>query len=196
MSSVLNEHAVDQQLDASMLPGLTPAEVETLKKVFSSPLDIPAEWKAWIVSYLEANPPQIPIAQILGFSAFTANYSIQPLSSSITVANAWQTLGNPGPTLANLPKGRYVLLYGCNYDASGGATGFMGFVLNGASAPGSNAYVAIAPVNVERFMLMKADIIDLPLDSVPNSVSFMYQSTQVGPSFSNRWVLALKYANL
>jgi hypothetical protein len=196
MSSALavNERATDQQLDASMLPGLTPTEIETLKKVFSSPLDIPAEWKAWIVSYLEANPPQIPIAQVLGFSAFTANYGSQPLSSAITVANAWQSLSNTGPSLLNLPKGKYVLLYGCNYDATGGATGYMGYCVNGASVP--TAYVAIAPVNVERFMLMKADVVDLPLDSVPNTITFMYQASQVGPSFSNRWALALKYANL
>jgi len=194
MSVILNEQKTDKQLDASMLPGLTQAETETLKKVFSSPLDIPAEWKAWLVSYLEANPPQIPIAQVLGFSAFTANYAQQSLSSAITVANAWQTLSNTGPSLLNLPKGKYVLLYGCNYDATGGATGYMGYCLNGASVP--SAFVVIAPVNVERFMLMKADVIDLPLDSVPNTVEFKYQSTQVGPSFANRWVLALKYANL
>lgn len=39
------------------LPGLTQVELETLKKTFSSPLDVPPEWKAWLISYLEANPP-------------------------------------------------------------------------------------------------------------------------------------------
>jgi microcystin-dependent protein len=58
----------EKLLQGSILPGLTQAETETLNKVFSSPLDIPAEWKAWLISYLEANPPQIPISQILGFT--------------------------------------------------------------------------------------------------------------------------------
>ena len=194
MSVLLNERKPDKQLDGSMLPGLTPAETETLKKVFSSPLDIPAEWKAWIVSYLEANPPQIPIGQVLGFAAFTANYAGQSLSNAITVANAWQTLANPGPTLDQLPKGKYVLLYGCNYDASGGATGDMGYCINGASVPAG--YLLEAPVQIERFLLMKADVVELPLDSAPNTITFKYQATQTGPAFSNRWAMALKYANL
>lgn len=66
MSSNINEQSAEKQ--ASLLPGLTQAETETLKKVFSSPLDIPAEWKAWLISWLEANPPQIPISQVLGFT--------------------------------------------------------------------------------------------------------------------------------
>jgi hypothetical protein len=189
----VNERSIDQSLDASMLPGLTPAETETLKKVFSSPLDIPAEWKAWIVSYLEANPPQIPIAQIIGFAAFTASYAKQPTGASITVANAWQTLSVAGPTLS-LPKGKYVLLYGCNYDAAGGATGYMGYCVNGSATP--VGYLTEAPVQIERFLLMTADVVDLPNESAPNTISFMYQSSQVGPTYSNRWVLALKYANL
>lgn len=52
----------DEKVQSGTLPGLTPQELEVLKKVFSSPLDIPAEWKAWIVSYLEANPPQLPVS--------------------------------------------------------------------------------------------------------------------------------------
>lgn len=49
-----------------VLPGLTAQERETLKKMFSSPLDIPTEFRAWLVSYLEANPPMLPIGQIFG----------------------------------------------------------------------------------------------------------------------------------
>jgi hypothetical protein len=190
----VNERGTDQSLDASMLPGLTPAETETLKKVFSSPLDIPAEWKAWIVSYLEANPPQIPIAQIIGFSAFTATFADQPISNSITVANAWQTLANTGPDLLSLPKGSYVIIYGCNYDGSGGADGYMGYCVNGASVP--TDYTFVQPTSAQRFNLMRANVIDLPNDSTPNTITFKYQATQVGPSFSKRWVIVLKYKNL
>jgi len=188
----VNERSTDQSLDASMLPGLTPAEMDTLKKVFSSPLDIPAEWKAWIVSYLEANPPQIPIAQIIGFSAFTASYAEQTISNSITVANAWQTLANPGPHL-DLPKGSYIVMYGCNYDASGGADGYMGISVNGAVPL---IYAFIQPVAAQRFNMMRASIVDLPNDSTANTLDAQFQATQVGPSFSKRWVIALKYKNL
>lgn len=191
---VEEKRGIEKAPDASMLPGLTRAEVDTLRKVFSSPLDIPAEWKAWLVSYLEANPPQIPIGQVLGFAAFTASYGQQPLTSAITVANAWQSLSNTGPTISQLPKGKYVLLYGCNYDASGGSTGYMGYCINGASVP--NGYLFEAPVQIERFLLMRADVIELPLDSSPNEITFKYQASQVGPSFAARWAMALKYANL
>lgn len=32
-----------------------------------NPMDLPPEFKAWLVKYLEANPPSLPVAQMLGY---------------------------------------------------------------------------------------------------------------------------------
>jgi hypothetical protein len=178
--------------DPSKLPGLSPEERRMVTKLFSSPMDIPPEWKAWLVSFLEANPPLLPISQIHGFSDFTATYQETADNDAITVANTWQTLAHSGPDIAEVPKGRYIILYGCNYDATGGATGFMGPVFNGAASP--SVFVEIVPVNVERFILMRANLVDLTEDA--NTVGFKYQASQVGPKFASRWTIILKYANL
>lgn len=52
--------------DTGELPGLTVDERKLLAKMFSDPLSIPPEWKAWIVSYLEANPPALTVGDLFG----------------------------------------------------------------------------------------------------------------------------------
>lgn len=182
------------EADGDGIPGLTPDELVQLRKMFSSPLDIPQEWKSWLVSYLEANPPVLPISQIFGFNDFTANYAEVVARQAIGgPAGAFYDLATVGPELTPLPKGRYILLFGCAYDASGGATGNMSYSINGAAAD-YNKGALIEPVNVERFNLMRATIEDLVEDS--NTITCKYYSTQVGPAFYLRWLIALKFANL
>lgn len=176
------------------IPGLTETELETLRKVFSSPLDIPQEWKSWLVSYLEANPPVLPISQIFGFNQFTANFAKVAASQAIPgPAGAFYDLATVGPELTPLPKGKYVVLWGCNYDGTGGATGAMGYSINGAAPVLADA-AQVAPTAAQRFNLMRADLVDLTLDA--NDIKMKYYSTQVGPLFANRWMIVLKYANL
>lgn len=180
------------------LPGLTPAELDVLRKVFSSPLDIPQEWKSWLVSYLEANPPVLPISQIFGFNSFTANLAEVAAKQNMPSNGSFVDLTTVGPQLDPLPKGRYVVLWGAAYDANGGATGAMVPRVNSVN-PGlatelDNSAI-IEPVNVERFNLMRGRLYDLDLDS--NDITCKYYSTQSpGPAFYKRWLIALKYANL
>lgn len=180
--------------DTGQLPGLTIEERSLLAKMFSDPLSIPPEWKAWLVSYLEANPPVLPISQVHGFSSFTANYAQVSNKQNMPSNGSFVDLATVGPQITELPKGKYVLLFGAAYDASGGATGNMSYSINGAAAD-YNDGALIEPVNVERFNLMRATIEDLTEDS--NTVCAKYYSTQSpGPAFYLRWLLALKYANL
>lgn len=60
---------VDQQGEGQ-LPGLNPQELDLVKRMFSSPLDFPAAFKAWLVSYLEANPPVLPFGQVYGAQSY------------------------------------------------------------------------------------------------------------------------------
>lgn len=54
--------------DAAQAP-LTDQEVELVKRLFSDPFTIPLEFKAWLVAYLEANPPYLVTGSIAGFKA-------------------------------------------------------------------------------------------------------------------------------
>jgi len=180
------------------LPGLSQEEKDLLVKVFSSPLDIPQEWKSWLISYLEANPPVLPISQIFGFTAFTASAAEIPGKQNMPSNGSFVDLATVGPQLTAMPKGSYVLLWGAAYDASGGATGAMVPRINGVN-PGTvtelDHSALIEPVNVERFNIMRGRLFDLDLES--NDITCKYYSTQSpGPAFYKRWLIALKYANL
>lgn len=48
------------------LPQLTPRDLESIKTNFSSPIDIPESFKAWLVSFLEHNPPRLMVSQMQG----------------------------------------------------------------------------------------------------------------------------------
>lgn len=80
------------------LPGLNAQERDLLQKMFSDPLSIPPEWKAWLVSYLEANPPQLPISNIGGSRGW------QSYTPAWTATGTAPVLGNGTLT------GRYVQL--------------------------------------------------------------------------------------
>lgn len=164
--------------------------------MFSDPMSIPPEWKAWLVSYLEANPPVLPISQIHGFSSFTAQFDQLSVKQNMPSNGSYVDLATVGPQLTKLPKGSYVFLWGAAYDGNGGATGAMGINVNGTPPPISHLESAIIePVAAQRFNLMRALVKDLPLDV--NVVKCQYYSTQSpGPAFYVRWLVALKFANL
>lgn len=61
----MKEHENKHQLDER--------DRELIRRVFSSPLDIPNEWRSWLTAILEANPPTLPITQIYGFERYVAN---------------------------------------------------------------------------------------------------------------------------
>lgn len=51
--------------DSPQLPGLTPQERDLLKKIFSSPLDIPPAFKSWLVAWLRPTL-SLSLSQISG----------------------------------------------------------------------------------------------------------------------------------
>lgn len=145
------------------LPGLTEAELGVLKKVFSSPLDIPAEWKAWLVAYLEANPPDLPINQSIGFvnlvssaidnanaAAAAAQAAADAAAATIfhpeiaTTAGVTGTGGDastPGPSITGLATGVYVVMAGADMASDFGAVNLamtlspVTLVVNGGGTP-------------------------------------------------------------
>lgn len=52
---------------------LSERELEMVQRLFSDPFAIPLEFKAWLVAYLEANPPLLTAASVFGFRSSVAS---------------------------------------------------------------------------------------------------------------------------
>lgn len=180
------------------LPGLTDAEQEILRKVFSSPLDIPAEWKAWLIAYLEANPPDLPINQSIGFvnlvasaidNANTAAAAAQAAADAaqdsiftpVTAVNETETPFTSttfatitgGPHLSGLDDGTYVVWFGCAMNVTGGDTGYMAVSANGGAASDFlQSQVQDAHVSVSRVV-----VVTLSAGDGLNTIDGVYKCT-------------------
>lgn len=182
--------------DKDALPGLTDNELETLKKVFSSPLDIPAEWKAWLISYLEANPPDLPFTQLFGYQSFistqvSAYAAPDPSGTVSTSSSSWTSLAG-GPTLSGLKSGLYIVAWGARArnDTANGSEVICGPSVNGASPSVSASTSApdFSHISRQTKIAITAD---------DSSIEIKYQSRD-GSSlgqWDNRWLNALRYDN-
>lgn len=63
---------------------LTDQEMELVRRMFSDPFAIPLEFKAWMIAFLEANPPRFGISAIDGFNkAVTARIEAVPPETAV-----------------------------------------------------------------------------------------------------------------
>lgn len=75
---------------------LTTKELELVKRLFSDPFAIPLEFKAWLVAYLETNPPLLTAASIFGFRS-TVQQQILASATGIPIAQITQYYGSTDP---------------------------------------------------------------------------------------------------
>lgn len=196
------------------LPGLTPEELDVLRKVFSSPLDVPQEWKAWLVSWLEANPPVLPISQIIGYTDFTdqiaasrdaaiaAATAAQVTATVATVLSAQNTtsatytdMTTAGPEITGLVDGQYIIFHGCSLVTSiANAESYQSISVNGAAASDNDAVTAGV---TSRASVFTAVSVTLNAGGTSNSVKCVYR-VDGGATLTaaKRKLIAAKYANL
>lgn len=79
-----------------------------------NPMDLPPEFKQWLVKYLEANPPSLPVAQMLGYKPPASTFDkvvgeLQVVNSAIATPVYSKTI--PGKTLGKSGAVR-VTIYG------------------------------------------------------------------------------------
>lgn len=75
-----------------------------------NPMDLPAEFKGWLVKWLEVNPPQLPIKQMLGYNL---------LGSGEFVAHGLITAPITGVTATTYAAGRKLLSADLDFEADG-----------------------------------------------------------------------------
>jgi hypothetical protein len=161
-------------------------KIESIERDFSP--QALAELKSW----LETVGLALPVTGLLGFSQFTpdqSNVNADESTSSVTYTD----LGTVGPTITGLSPGRYLLIYGCIHDSSGGEDGFMAPSINGAAASDNDAAYSQAAA-AGRFNISKASLQTLS-GSNNNTVTMKYRVSGSTSNFKNRWLVCMKVAN-
>lgn len=147
-------------------------------------------------SWLEVNPPTLPISQITGFSQFTV-LSSEIDTSETTSSTGYTDLATVGPSLSGFPDGNYILMYGATMSNGDGINNLVSPLINltgpsdtdAASVQGVIGITVIASVGrlkVQQFT-----------NGSLNSVTLQYRvDGATTGTFYNRWLVALKYSNL
>lgn len=157
----------------------------TQKPPVMSIFDFSAEALRELWTWFLQNPVPTPVTQIIGFQQFTVSVNVDNTQVSENGTSASST-----PALANLPDGQYVIVWGCQcYSSVAGTAAEMGVSLNGSAIdPGLVAANAgTTAVSVVSFTAQTLQ------NNGSNSISSIYQGGT--GTFSNRALLALKYAN-
>jgi hypothetical protein len=151
----------------------------------------------WIADYVSQNS-QLPISQVQGFTQFVAKQDVVATQNS-TTSTSFVALSAAGPTLDNLQRGTYILQYGAaiqpvaNAQPGGLIVPYINTVYAGDDYRiwgSGDASTALLGNSVAR-----SAVIDLTENS--NSVTLKYASWNGGQTFfENRWLMALRIANL
>jgi hypothetical protein len=172
-------------------PNLTPTE---RKPKVDSIFDFSDEALQQLRLWLEMHPPAIPVAQVLGFAAFTAlpAPTIQPGVAETTNSLVYTNLATVGPQLSGVPAGQYIILFGALASSStGSAAALMGISINGAVALDAEATGTAQTGGTTA--VMTAVVKTLPLAS--NSIVAKYRVDAGTGTYVRRWLIALKYSN-
>lgn len=161
--------------------------------MLNDPLGLPDSFRAWIPNYLETNPPLLPISQITGFAFFTAQPATKLFSNSTMSATYTDLPADVGPTLTNLPGGKYVLLYGCSIAVDSALYfAYMSLKVNATEAVDADAIISQTTTATTAFGFMVAT-----LSQPQNTVVARYRVTAGGTGlFGSRELVALRYGNL
>jgi len=148
-----------------------------------------------IRSFLEQDPPRIPIKQITGWTQFQATSGFVAADEQ-TSSTTYGALTTAGPLLDKLAPGQYLLLYGatCRIISGTGGNANIGPSINGATPTGANTcWVGLFSTAADSSSAMAATV-TLSQDG-GNTMELLYrvQALPTG-SFRNRWLIALRYA--
>jgi hypothetical protein len=143
-------------------------------------------------TWLEQNPPTIPISQIVGFNQFTAKGD-QITTEETTASNTFVDLATVGPSLTGLADGSYVVLFGASLQAVGGNIFKMGVSINGATADDNHVAENTSTTNTS----VAHGFLTTLSNGGNNSLVAKYRMS-AGASAGHarqRWLIALRYAN-
>jgi hypothetical protein len=158
-------------------------------------IDWPDSFKTGLISWIEANPPVLPIGQIFGFAAFVATPAVVATGSAETTTSAFPVnLATTGPQLLDLPDGKYIVRFGAKLHTSvAGTNAVMGVSINGAAATGTDVAVN---GNVNDVSAVYEFITSLTAGSNTLLTKYGTDGGAATVTYNNRFLIAEKYANL
>ena len=163
--------------------------IPIIQNIFGVSSDFLGQLRTW----LEQNPPSIPVTQILGFTQFAVQLATSVETTETTVSDTYADLATVGPTLTGLSDGKYLVLFGCSAKGSiAGSGGLMGIATDTAVASDNeqagNTYTDF--VSVVRATTKT-------LSNGNNTITAKYRRNNATgtASFAHRWLIALRYAN-
>lgn len=134
----------------------------------------------------------IPVGQLVGFTGFTPQGANYIDTNESTTSGSYTDLATVGPTLSEVAPGSYLLLYGSTMSNESGSNASVAPSVNGAGPAAGTAIVTNSTANIPG---ATARLVDLP--SASNTVKLQYASSSGNTShFGQRWLIAIKYANL
>jgi len=173
---------------------LSEKEREQVQRFLSDPTVFPAIFRSWITSWVEANPPLIPISQITGFSQFLGNYDVTVASVNTASVTFVELTG--GPDADDLADGVYVIMFGAQARTdTSGKTARMGVSVNGGAVDTDKEAASAVVVNEHSIMMALTATLD---NGGANTLTVKYASSDAAATafFRGRWFLALKIANI
>lgn len=185
-------------------PTTTDEDFALMERVFAAaaarPNAVPEAFMAYVLDFIQTNNLIIPIGQVFGFSQFTATYATQG-NADTTSATAFGDCTNGGhqvgPTIAALPAGKYVALFGSLAAVSAvGNIASMALEVNGSAVGGPPPIQGSAEARgTSLYSISTGTTITLTAASNTLKAVYAVDSGAVTGTFGSRWVIALKYDN-
>lgn len=162
------------------------------KPVVNSIFDFSADALGQLRTWLEQNPPAIPVTQILGFSQFTAASAPYIGTTETTTSLSFSDLATVGPTISGLSDGQYIIMFGAAASAASGDEADMGIQINGANVDPTQTVVTLST----SFTPAAMAVVTRLSGGGNNTIVAKYLSLKGGTaSFGRRWMIALRFSN-
>ena len=184
---------------------LSPEERVKMRRTLMFPEEFPPEFKNWLLDFMGVNA-EIQQSQVRGLVT-----SLSPAFDIITTnqgtsSTSYTDLATVGPRLTNLGDGVYLVLFGCQVNVVANIFGgAMSVASDDAAASDSSAFAVQMGTaegdNVEFFDLpgMRALLMELTHGG-NNTLTAKYRFTAPAsgspPSYSNRWLAAIRVGNV
>lgn len=174
-----------------------PQITSQIMEVLSDPMNLPPSFWNYSVQRWLADAPVFPISQVFGFIQSQA--SVSAVAASVSRSSSTFATLSGGPSLSNLADGHYLVLWGAAAAGNAGVSNAeMAVGVNGVTnvAGGDHTQIAFTSSGTST-SITSGDTFTLS-NKNSNTLDGIYLSSDnsFSCSWQNRWLIALKTANL
>jgi hypothetical protein len=169
------------------------------KVVLSDIYQITPDALEQIALYIEQRGLRTPVSNIVGFQQFAAINATPVLTIESTASTTYTDLATTGPTLTGIANGNFLVLFGCRADPGGSTSAArMSISPNGAAASDNNSCSSDSQNLIAGMSIMRAFTVQLTTTAAGgNTLQAKYRVTGATTgNFGQRWLVALRYANI